>query len=75
MSFMHVTCLWCHAEYTFGMVGSTIIGSGHSCETVIPCEEEGCSRVGNFAVMHPAAFVCDDHIGDRRIVMCQPGGA
>lgn len=44
MSFMIVQCAWCGETYTFGIVGTAQIGSGHKCEAVVECKRDGCSE-------------------------------
>lgn len=77
MSFMFLTCAWCGEQYTFGIVGTTMIGSGHLCTKEIACDTEGCEQVARFLVCEMKAsedqsFACSDHIGDRVICATQP---
>lgn len=79
MSFMFITCAWCGTEYTFGIVGRDMVGSGHTCTAVVPCSTEGCEEPGNFfvvghkdALAEKGEFACSDHIGERVIVSTQP---
>lgn len=78
---MIVKCEWCGETYDFGMVGSQIIGSGHTCQVRRECETEGCGRCGNVRVAEGTdgsdglAFSCVDHIAGRVIVGAQFGAS
>lgn len=79
MSFMFITCHWCGTEYTFGIVGRTMVGSGHTCTAIVPCATEGCDARAPFFVVDQldtqaehGEFACGDHIGDRVIMSTQP---
>lgn len=81
MSFMLIECPWCAETYTFGIVGTTQIGTGHTCAAEIPCEHEGCDRLARFTVTdglvpmvlpEEQKFVCSDHINGYTITGCQP---
>lgn len=82
MSFLHITCPWCGTEYTFGLVGSDIIGYPHTtCEGHKRCQMEGCEEDGNYFVMNRIGpdyadyeFSCEKHICDRAIYMFKPDG-
>lgn len=78
MSFLVMTCAWCGDDYTTGMVGSTLVGSGHVCAVRVPCDR--CERTGNVLVAEclgpdgeeGQSFACFDHVGDRVILQLQP---
>jgi hypothetical protein len=80
MSFMVIECPWCGETYTFGIVGTQRIGSGHSCGALVDCIEEGCDQAGRALVQlrhlnAPAEqiIVCDEHINGHVILGWQPG--
>lgn len=77
MSFMHVTCPWCGTNYTWGIVGSQMVGSGHECQADVACDTEGCETTARHLVAanresDAVAFSCADHIGGRVIMSFQP---
>lgn len=78
MSFMVVECPWCGETYTFGIVGTQQIGSGHTCGALVDCIEKGCDQPGRYLVAHGLpvqehVMCCLDHIGDGVILGCQRG--
>jgi hypothetical protein len=80
MSFMFLTCAWCGEDYTFGIVGTSMVGSGHSCTATVPCDTDGCDEPARWLVAdernrgdtESIVFSCKRHIGDCVIVGSQP---
>jgi hypothetical protein len=70
VSHFTITCPWCGERYTFGIVGTQQVGSGHECTTRIECSEDGCHEAGVVQTVERlgpdgpegARFVCPDHI-------------
>lgn len=75
MSYMVIECPWCGERYTFGIVGTTQIGSGHCCRAVVDCLEDGCPKPATWHVddgSKDGVLVCTDHIEGRTIRGAQP---
>jgi hypothetical protein len=65
MSRFTVKCGWCGETLTNGIVGSTLVGTGHACEVRIPCDAPGCDKLSDAAMTEVAgsrAFRCVDHV-------------
>lgn len=67
MSFMITECPWCGESYSFGVVGTTQIGSGHDCKATIRCASPGCAQdaavhVAGWGDPDDQQFVCVEHI-------------
>lgn len=79
MSFLHLTCPWCHADYTAGVVGSTMIGSGAMRLPIstrvksLPWQPGDDVQKHSDEEMASAQFRCGNHIKDREVLLC--GGA
>ena len=66
MSYFTVECPWCGQSYTSGVVGSTLVGSGHSCQLRQECQEPGCERSGTFYASTPASPALEE-AGSQRM--------
>ncbi len=83
MSFMIIECPWCGETYTFGVVGMTLIGSGHGeCKGSKTCEEGSCEEPATVLIQRYVRstddtvnrFVCEAHWGPDDVLMTfQPG--
>lgn len=74
MSLIITACPWCEATFTFGIAGTTMIGSGHTCDVEPPaCGEAGCDVPGDVQVViggDKFEFRCRDHgIGPDVVTM------
>lgn len=81
MSYLHMICPWCGTGFTTGIIGSTVVGTGHICTVREVCSHEGCEENGNVLVTDAedlfaerSQFVCVEHIGDLTVLQFQMKG-
>lgn len=71
---MVIECLWCGETYTFGIVGIQQVGTGHACQALVDCIEDGCDMPGRCLVERGGeqVIVCQDHADEGVFLGWQP---
>lgn len=65
MSYFTMVCAWCNSQFTTGVVGGQMVGSGHACKRRICCAVAGCRKNSVVQVqVKPGVqqLRCADHI-------------